>query len=441
MAGAGAVRKSIEDQLAAAGLENLGVVEHLSHWPRLMQESPLMQDFTPAEADILGSVMIRVKAQPGQVLIGEDDSSDWMMLLLSGTVEVVKRKIGAEIDSIEPGSTNRLAVVKDGASLGEMSMLDGEPRYASCIALSEVEAVVLARNGVARLITTQPAIGAKLLVKITQLLAQRLRNTSNQVIRRRQRHFLTGDRAVRSPAARNIQQRHRGVARCGRQQPDHRFGNLVRRPAALHRNQVRKLRHPVGNASRGMDFGFDQARTHGVDPDAFRRHFFRQADRESVDRAFGRGVVHVLAGRSKSRRRTRQIDDRAAAAAMARAHAQHRFAGADDRADHVDVEHALQAGNAHRVDPGADVDHAGAVDQPREPPQLGVDLLEHGQHLLLAGNVGLDRHSSAPGSDDLPHHIVCGRRIGGVVDRHLPAGPRGQLASCRADAAAAASHQ
>ena len=183
MAGAGAVKRTIEDQLAAAGLENLGAVERLSRWPRLMQESPLMQDFTPAEADILGSVMIRVKARPGQVLIGEDDSSDWMMLLLSGTVEVVKRKIGAEIDATEPGSNNRLAVLKDGASLGEMSMLDGEPRYATCIALSEVEAAVLARNGVARLISAQPAVGAKLLVKITQLLAQRLRNTSNQVIR------------------------------------------------------------------------------------------------------------------------------------------------------------------------------------------------------------------------------------------------------------------
>ena len=169
--------------MLAAGLENLGPVEQLSHWPRLLQESPLMQDFTPAEADILGSVMLRVRAQTGQILIGEDDASDWMMLLLSGTVDVVKRKVGAEVDATEPGATTRLAEVKDGASLGEMSMLDGEPRYASCIALSEVEAAVLDRTAVARLIRTQPAVGAKLLVKITQLLAQRLRNTSNQVIR------------------------------------------------------------------------------------------------------------------------------------------------------------------------------------------------------------------------------------------------------------------
>ena len=104
-------------------------------------------------------------------------------LLLSGTVEIVKRKVGAEVDAAEPGEVTRLAVHKCGASIGEMSMLDGEPRYASCIALTDVEVAVLARSGVARLIDTQPGVGAKLLVKITQLLAQRLRNTSNQVIR------------------------------------------------------------------------------------------------------------------------------------------------------------------------------------------------------------------------------------------------------------------
>jgi CRP/FNR family transcriptional regulator, cyclic AMP receptor protein len=98
-------------------------------------------------------------------------------------VDVAKRKVGLEADREEPGDTTRLAVLKEGAVLGEMSMLDGEPRYASCRALGEVEAAVLTRGAVGRLISAHPAVGAKLLVKLTQLLAQRLRNTSNQLIR------------------------------------------------------------------------------------------------------------------------------------------------------------------------------------------------------------------------------------------------------------------
>jgi CRP/FNR family cyclic AMP-dependent transcriptional regulator len=178
-----APRLSAQEQLRAAGLELLGPCEKLSQQPLLMQQSALLRDFTPAEADVLGQAMVRVRAQPGQVLIAEDEASDWMMLLLHGTVDVGKRKIGSEADSQEPGNNTRLAVLKEGATLGEMSMLDGEPRYASCWALSEVEAAVLTRAAVAGLITDHPAVGAKLLVKITQLLAQRLRNTSSQLVR------------------------------------------------------------------------------------------------------------------------------------------------------------------------------------------------------------------------------------------------------------------
>ena len=175
--------RAIEEQLRARGLEPLGPCAGLSQQAGLLQLSALLRDFTPAEAELLGAGMLRVRAQPGQVLIAEGEANDWMMLLLHGTVDVGKRKIGAEVDKEEPGDTTRLAVLKEGAVIGEMSMLDGEPRYASCWALSEVEAAVLTRSAVARLISAHPGVGAKLLVKLTQLLAQRLRNTSSQLVK------------------------------------------------------------------------------------------------------------------------------------------------------------------------------------------------------------------------------------------------------------------
>jgi CRP/FNR family cyclic AMP-dependent transcriptional regulator len=178
---------SLEQQVRAAGLEVLGCCEQLSRWPGLLAESHLMQDFTPEEVDVLGSLMLHVRAQPGQMLIREGEINDWMMLLLRGTVDVGKR-IGPDANHEERGDNTRLAVLRPGTVLGEMSMFDGEPRYASCWALSEVEAAVLDRAAVARLIRSRPEIGAKLLVKLTQLLAQRLRNTSGQLVRLLRQH-------------------------------------------------------------------------------------------------------------------------------------------------------------------------------------------------------------------------------------------------------------
>lgn len=170
------------EDMATAGLEVLGPCEKLSSWPAVLSESQLLQDFTPAEADELGRLMLHVRARSGQELIHEGDANDWLMLLLAGTVDVGKRRIGADGESADTEVT-RLAVLREGAVLGEMSMFDGEPRYASCWALGDVEAAVMDRASVARLIQERPALGAKLLVKLTQLLAQRLRNTSNQLVR------------------------------------------------------------------------------------------------------------------------------------------------------------------------------------------------------------------------------------------------------------------
>jgi CRP/FNR family transcriptional regulator, cyclic AMP receptor protein len=166
------------EELQAAGLEVLGSCHGLAqNNAALLLNSALLENFTSEEAETLGGVMLRVRAQPGQVLIEEGTIGDWMMLLLSGTVDVTRRSAR--------GEPSRLAVIKRGASVGEMSMLDCEPRYATCSALEEVEAGVLTRLAIEKLIREHPGVGAKLLVKLTQLLAQRLRNTSNQLVKAR----------------------------------------------------------------------------------------------------------------------------------------------------------------------------------------------------------------------------------------------------------------
>lgn len=174
--------RTLEERMRAAELEVLGPCERLSQWQGLVEHSVLLQDFTPAEVDALGALMLHVRAKPGQMLIVEGAADDWMMLLLRGTVDVGKR-VGPEAEREVRGDNTRLAVLRTGAVLGEMSMFDGEPRYASCWALSEVEAAVLDRGAVARLVQVRPEVGAKLLVKLTQLLAQRLRNTSSQLVK------------------------------------------------------------------------------------------------------------------------------------------------------------------------------------------------------------------------------------------------------------------
>jgi CRP/FNR family cyclic AMP-dependent transcriptional regulator len=175
---------SLEDKLRQAGLELLGNCQKMSgRGPGLLEHSAMLEDFTPEELDTLGEAMLLIRAQPGQVLISEADQGDWMLLLLSGTVDVTKATPPGEDEEAPQEEFSRLGVSTAGAALGEMSMFDRDVRYATCTAIDTVEAAVLSRAAIGRLIRQHPGVGAKLVVKITQLLAQRLRNTSNRLVK------------------------------------------------------------------------------------------------------------------------------------------------------------------------------------------------------------------------------------------------------------------
>ena len=94
----------IEEELRAGGLEVLGLCHGLAqNDATLLQNSALLDHFTHDEAETLGGVMLRVRARPGQILIQEGTIGDWMMLLLTGTVDVTKLSPQGAPSRLQPG--------------------------------------------------------------------------------------------------------------------------------------------------------------------------------------------------------------------------------------------------------------------------------------------------------------------------------------------------
>ncbi|HEY7241588.1 MAG TPA: cyclic nucleotide-binding protein, partial [Burkholderiales bacterium] len=61
-------------------------------------------------------------------------------------------------------------------------MIDGEPRFATCVAVEPTLVAVLNRENLARIIVEQPLLGAKLLMELVLMLSQRLRATSGKLL-------------------------------------------------------------------------------------------------------------------------------------------------------------------------------------------------------------------------------------------------------------------
>jgi CRP-like cAMP-binding protein len=141
---------------------------------KLVANAPLLEDFTLAEITALGAYMPVYEAPAGTSIITEGETGDFMILLITGSVDVMR------LD--RQGRPSRIAVVNEGHALGEMSMIDGEPRFASCISLEQTCFAVLTRETLALLVHRRPELGAKILVKLVQMLAQRLRNTTTKLV-------------------------------------------------------------------------------------------------------------------------------------------------------------------------------------------------------------------------------------------------------------------
>jgi len=140
----------------------------------MIGHSPLFEQFNLAEIRLMGHFMQVYRAQPGQEIIHEGEAGDFMMIVIEGRVEVFKQD--------QWNATRLIAVIDEGKSVGEMSMVDGEPRFATCVAIQPTLIAVLAADQLARIILEQPILGAKVLMQLALMLSQRLRQTSARLI-------------------------------------------------------------------------------------------------------------------------------------------------------------------------------------------------------------------------------------------------------------------
>jgi CRP-like cAMP-binding protein len=140
----------------------------------LVERSQFFSEFNRDDIMLAAEYMTIYRAQPGQTVIQERDGGDFMLFVVEGTVDVVKTDAA--------GGRRHLTSVGPGMTVGEMSMIDGEPRFASCIAKDTVTFGALARDDVARIILERPSLGAKLLIRLVTMLSQRLRHTSAQLL-------------------------------------------------------------------------------------------------------------------------------------------------------------------------------------------------------------------------------------------------------------------
>jgi CRP/FNR family cyclic AMP-dependent transcriptional regulator len=119
-----------------------------------LERSALFGELTRKQLNAVAKACFEQHFEPGDVIIKENDYGQRMVAVLAGTARVMSRG-------------RRIATVKTGEAVGEMSLIDGHPTSASVVAETAVDAIELYRTAFQKLLDDVPAIARKLLLAQT----------------------------------------------------------------------------------------------------------------------------------------------------------------------------------------------------------------------------------------------------------------------------------
>ena len=131
----------------------------------ILEGLPLFARLTKRHLKAVAKVSSDVRYEPGTVILKELDSGQHLVIMSLGTAKVVH---GGRV----------LATVGPGDVIGEMAIIDGEPRSATVTADSVVEGIAIYRTAFLRLLEEHPTMCWRLLLAQTA----RLRELDKQAV-------------------------------------------------------------------------------------------------------------------------------------------------------------------------------------------------------------------------------------------------------------------
>lgn len=141
----------------------------------LLAPTALMQLSMPEARMVVRYMQPQIIAR-GTMFIREGDARDtgFLMLLLDGEV-TVETMVVSRVEPIV------ITLLGPGSLIGELGLLDGLPRYASCIAATQLRCAILTREALNRLMQENPAVAAKLLLAVSLRIGARLREVTDKL--------------------------------------------------------------------------------------------------------------------------------------------------------------------------------------------------------------------------------------------------------------------
>lgn len=135
----------------------------------LIKRVHLFEMLTPAQLDSLAGTLTKQRFKRNDFVVELGDLTNALYIILAGKARVYLTN--------EKGREVTLASLKVGDYIGEMSLIDNEPHSATVIAETQLDVLVLSREGFSQCITENSLIAFSVMYG----LVQRLRHSTQQI--------------------------------------------------------------------------------------------------------------------------------------------------------------------------------------------------------------------------------------------------------------------
>jgi len=142
----------------------------------MLECADMFRDMTRSEIDVLAHYVQAYKAPKGAEVLMEGDRESYLFVVAEGRLDILKQTGEAS------GEKKKIATVRFGKTIGEMSLLDGLPHSATAVVVEPAVLLLVTKTNFDRLLKEQPEVALRVVHKMATLMSLRLRQTSGVLI-------------------------------------------------------------------------------------------------------------------------------------------------------------------------------------------------------------------------------------------------------------------
>lgn len=142
--------------------------------PKLLREMQFFSDLSDPELSVVAGIVKKKDFKLGDTIFKESEDGQSIYVIKKGEVKACK---------IAPdGELFTLTIMKDGDIFGEMSFLDGRPRSATIVAVSDLETYMMDKGDFETLVDNNPRVIFKLMKNIVFTIHSIVRGMNSRYI-------------------------------------------------------------------------------------------------------------------------------------------------------------------------------------------------------------------------------------------------------------------